>query len=76
MTNIICYELLKISLNFRFFSDGTAVDPDADVGENVHVYIDKHNGEKFSVVLGLTDIISQKNSYYKLQLLKKDSSNR
>lgn len=39
-----------------------------------HIY--KKSGSLFHIVLGKTDIQSDKNSYYKLQLLESDSSNQ
>lgn len=51
--------------------DGTAVDPECGLAENAHVYWDKNgNNKKYSVILGLVDIQSNKNSYYRMQLLE------
>lgn len=53
---------------------GLAVDPDSNLEHTAHVYV---NGQdKYTVVLGITDIQSKKNSYYKLQLLEADKTNR
>lgn len=52
---------------------GNAVDPDSGLSDVAHVH--QEGPEKFTVVLGLTDIQSNKNSYYKLQLLKADVGN-
>ncbi|KAK5642118.1 hypothetical protein RI129_008285 [Pyrocoelia pectoralis] len=49
---------------------GTAVDPDSGMEDCAHVYIS--GKDKYTAVLGLTDIQKQKNSYYKLQLLESD----
>lgn len=54
--------------------DGSAVDPDSGLQNVAHVYLNKN--DKYSVVLGLTDIQRNKNSYYKLQLLESDSKNK
>ncbi|XP_013185212.2 poly [ADP-ribose] polymerase isoform X1 [Amyelois transitella] len=51
--------------------DGSAVDPASGLADSTHVYADPE-GTKYSVVLSKTDIVSGKNSYYKLQLLKSD----
>lgn len=52
---------------------GIAVDPDSGLEHSAHVYQD--GDDKYTVVLGLTDIQSGRNSYYKLQLLESDSRN-
>ncbi|KAF5303926.1 hypothetical protein FQA39_LY01711 [Lamprigera yunnana] len=52
---------------------GTAVDPDSGLDNFTHVYVS--GKDKYTVVLGLTDIQRQKNSFYKLQLLEADSGN-
>ncbi|XP_045461901.1 poly [ADP-ribose] polymerase [Harmonia axyridis] len=49
---------------------GTAVDPDSGLEKKAHVY--QEDGDKYTVVLGIVDIQKQRNSYYKLQLLKSD----
>lgn len=54
---------------------GTAVDPDSGLEDVAHVYKD-YNGTKYSVVLGQTDVVAQKNSYYKLQLLEADNKKK
>ncbi|XP_026751130.1 poly [ADP-ribose] polymerase [Galleria mellonella] len=54
--------------------DGTAVDPDSGLVDCAHVYKDS-DGAKYTVVLSKTDIVTQKNSYYKLQLLESDNKN-
>lgn len=41
----------------------------------VHVYVDTNN-TKYTVVLSLTDIVAQKNSYYKLQVLEADDKKK
>ncbi|XP_046804661.1 poly [ADP-ribose] polymerase isoform X2 [Lucilia cuprina] len=55
--------------------DGLPVDPDSGLEDVAHVYVSK-NKDKYNVVLGKTDIQSNKNSYYKLQLLESDNKNR
>lgn len=54
---------------------GTAVDPDSGLEDVAHVYKD-YNGVKYSVVLCQTDVVAQKNSYYKLQVLKQDDKKK
>ncbi|XP_028137799.2 poly [ADP-ribose] polymerase isoform X1 [Diabrotica virgifera virgifera] len=49
---------------------GTAVDPDSGLQNTTHVY--QNGNDKYTAILGLTDIQSGKNSYYKLQLLEAD----
>lgn len=46
---------------------GAVVDPDSNLDDVAHVY--KRGNDLYSAVLGITDIQSGKNSYYKLQLL-------
>ncbi|KAK9891936.1 hypothetical protein WA026_017419 [Henosepilachna vigintioctopunctata] len=53
---------------------GLAVDPESGLEKKAHVYQD--GDDKYTVVLGITDIQKQKNSFYKLQLLESDKSNR
>lgn len=53
--------------------DGLAVDPESGLEDVAHVYVSK-NKDKYNVVLGKTDIQSNKNSYYKLQILESDSN--
>lgn len=50
---------------------GTAVEPESGLVDIAHVYRKKN--EVYTVTLGLTDIQSDKNSFYKLQLLESDS---
>lgn len=51
---------------------GLAVDPESGLEDIAHVYV---NGKDiYSVVLGYTDVKSNKNSFYKLQILLSDSS--
>ncbi|XP_063621514.1 poly [ADP-ribose] polymerase [Cydia splendana] len=50
---------------------GTAVDPDSGLEDVAHVYRDDM-GTKYTVVLGKTDVVAQKNSYYKMQVLEAD----
>ncbi|XP_067616114.1 poly [ADP-ribose] polymerase isoform X1 [Eurosta solidaginis] len=54
--------------------DGLAVDPESGLQDVAHVYLDRK--DKYSIVLGLTDIQRNKNSYYKLQLLESDLKNK
>ncbi|KAF5305635.1 hypothetical protein FQR65_LT07716 [Abscondita terminalis] len=53
---------------------GTAVDPESGLEDCAHVYVS--GKDKYTAVLGLTDIQKQKNSFYKLQLLEADRGNR
>ncbi|XP_076264902.1 poly-(ADP-ribose) polymerase [Rhynchophorus ferrugineus] len=62
----------KIKLKLK---GGSAVDPDSGIENIAHVYEDR-NKEKYTAVLGLTDIQSDRNSFYKLQLLKSDKGDR
>ncbi|XP_068156658.1 poly [ADP-ribose] polymerase [Drosophila tropicalis] len=54
--------------------DGLAVDPESGLEDIAHVYV--KGKDKFNVVLGLTDIQKNKNSYYKVQLLEADKKNK
>ncbi|KAL7740196.1 hypothetical protein ACLKA6_003902 [Drosophila palustris] len=54
--------------------NGLAVDPDSGLEDIAHVYVKGDN--KYNIVLGLTDIQRNKNSYYKLQLLEADNKNK
>lgn len=47
----------------------TAVDPDSKLEDVAHVYKDP-DGTKYTVVLSQTDVVAQKNSFYKLQVLE------
>jgi hypothetical protein len=51
-----------------------AVDPDSKLDDIAHVC--ERKGEIYNAVLGITDIQSGKNSYYKLQVLESDAGNR
>lgn len=62
----------KIKLKLK---GGSAVDPDSGLEHMAHVYEDQ-NKDKYTVVLGLTDVQSNRNSFYKLQLLQSDVGNR
>ncbi|XP_024936597.1 poly [ADP-ribose] polymerase isoform X2 [Cephus cinctus] len=53
---------------------GGAVDPESGLEDQAHVY--QRKNENFTVTLGITDIQSKKNSYYKLQILKHDAQNK
>ena len=61
----------KVKLQLK---GGAAVDPDSNLGDIAHVYKNEHG--IYNAVLGMTDIQSGKNSYYKLQVLESDSRNR
>ncbi|XP_073951356.1 poly-(ADP-ribose) polymerase [Choristoneura fumiferana] len=54
---------------------GTAVDPDSGLEDVAHVYKD-WSGKKYTTVLGKTDVVAQKNSYYKLQVLEADDKKK
>ncbi|XP_043465217.1 poly [ADP-ribose] polymerase [Leptopilina heterotoma] len=58
----------KVKLRIK---GGGAVDPDSKLEDVAHVY--QRGKEKFNVNLGITDIQSKRNSYYKMQILKHDS---
>jgi hypothetical protein len=51
------------------------VDPDSGLDDIAHVYKDE-KGTKYTVVLSKTDVVAQKNSYYKLQVLKHNNHNK
>ncbi|XP_043656906.1 poly [ADP-ribose] polymerase isoform X1 [Drosophila teissieri] len=68
-SNSIYTKSMPISRTYKV-KDGLAVDPDTGLEDIAHVYVDGKN--KYNIVLGLTDIQRNKNSYYKLQLLKAD----
>lgn len=53
---------------------GGAVDPDSGLEDCAHIY--QKGKDKYTATLGLTDIQSKKNSYYKLQILKHDKLER
>lgn len=53
---------------------GTAVDPDSELEDVAHVY--KKGPDIYSTVLGLTDLQSGTNKYYKLQILESDKGHR
>ncbi|OTF81933.1 hypothetical protein BLA29_003361 [Euroglyphus maynei] len=50
--------------------DGIAVFPDSGLQDKAHVY--KKGNDIYSVVLNLVDLNTNKNSYYKMQLLQDD----
>lgn len=72
-SNSIYTKSMPVSRTFKV-KDGLAVDPDSGLEDIAHVYVDSNN--KYSVVLGLTDIQRNKNSYYKVQLLKADKKEK
>lgn len=53
---------------------GGAVDPDSGLDDCAHIY--QKGKDKYTATLGLTDIQSKKNSYYKMQILKHDQYER
>lgn len=53
---------------------GAAVDPQSGMQETAHVF--RRENVTYSSVLALTDIKNNKNSYYKLQVLKADMENK
>lgn len=57
----------KVTLKVK---GGTAVDPDSELEDVAHVY--KKGSDVYSTVLGLTDLQSGTNKYYKLQILESD----
>ncbi|KAI1712161.1 poly(ADP-ribose) polymerase catalytic domain-containing protein [Ditylenchus destructor] len=54
---------------------GCVVDPSCEVSETTHVYIDPETKLPWQATLGMADVLSGKNSFYKLQLLKSDKTN-
>lgn len=61
----------KVKLQIK---DGGAVDPESGMDDCTHIY--QKGKDKYDITLGLTDIQSKKNSYYKMQILKHDRDNR
>lgn len=53
---------------------GIAVEPQSALEHKAHVY--KKNNEVWNANLCLSDVLTGKNSYYKLQLLESDKNNR
>lgn len=52
---------------------GLAVDPDSGLVDIAHVYTD--GKDKYTCVLGLSDVQTNKNSFYKIQLLESNKKN-
>lgn len=65
----------KSKVTLKLKNKGGAVDPDSELEDIAHIYIDK-NGMKYNVILTNIDVQTGKNSYYKLQLLEADKGNR
>ncbi|EFN84955.1 poly [ADP-ribose] polymerase [Harpegnathos saltator] len=61
----------KVKLRVK---SGGAVDPDSGMDDCTHIY--QKGKDTYDITLGLTDIQSKKNSYYKLQILEHDNSKR
>ena len=61
----------KVTLKVK---GGAAVDPDSGLDDVAHVY--KKGDDIYNAVLGMTDLQSGKNSFYKLQVLESDRANR
>lgn len=61
----------KVKLQLK---GGNAVDPESGLEAVAHIY--KSGSDTYTAILGLTDIQSKKNSYYKLQLLEADRGGR
>lgn len=53
--------------------NGTALDPESGLEEVAHVYRDKITDQLYTTVLGYTDIVKNKNSFYKMQVLESDA---
>uniref|UniRef100_A0A914ID99 Poly [ADP-ribose] polymerase n=1 Tax=Globodera rostochiensis TaxID=31243 RepID=A0A914ID99_GLORO len=51
---------------------GFVVDPQCDVADTCHVYLDPETKQPWQVNLSVVDISRGKNSYYKLQIVKED----
>ncbi|XP_043948531.2 poly [ADP-ribose] polymerase isoform X3 [Drosophila biarmipes] len=64
---------IPISRTFKV-KDGLAVDPESGLEDIAHVYVEGKSN--YNIVLGLTDIQRNKNSYYKLQLLEADKMSK
>ncbi|KAL1517903.1 hypothetical protein ABEB36_001606 [Hypothenemus hampei] len=62
----------KIKLTIK---GGSTVDPESGLEDIAHVYRSGKN-DRWTSVLGLTDVHKNKNSYYKLQLLESDKGCR
>ncbi|XP_014489527.1 PREDICTED: poly [ADP-ribose] polymerase [Dinoponera quadriceps] len=60
-------------VKLRVKGSGGAVDPDSGMDDCAHVY--QKGKDKYDITLGLTDIQSKKNSFYKMQILKHDANN-
>uniref|UniRef100_A0A158R496 Poly [ADP-ribose] polymerase n=1 Tax=Syphacia muris TaxID=451379 RepID=A0A158R496_9BILA len=58
----------------QVMKDGAVVDPDCECADEVHVWKD-NKGKHWQATLGSTDVATNKNSFYKLQLLKHDENN-
>lgn len=52
---------------------GGAVDPDSTLGSIAHIYVDETN-YGYNVVMTNIDIQTDKNSFYKMQLLESDKN--
>lgn len=61
----------KVKLQIK---GGGTVDPDSGLTDCAHVY--QKGKDKYTATLGITDIQAKKNSYYKLQILKHDISEK
>lgn len=62
------------NISLRSLIEGTVVDPDSGFEDETHVYT---NGKlQFYAVSGRVDIVEDKNSYYKIQLLESDDLDR
>lgn len=53
---------------------GSAVDPDSGMADDSHVF--KDGKDTYSCVLGLSDVQTNKNSFYKMQLLEANERKR
>lgn len=54
--------------------DGLAVDPDSKLEQIAHVY--RKGNDIYNFVLSLVDVQSDKNSYYKMQILESDKKKK
>lgn len=50
---------------------GLAIEPDTGLSDIAHVY--QENNDRFTAVLSRTDIVANRNSFYKIQLLEADN---
>lgn len=62
----------KRRIENKFISDGAIIDSNSGLASKAHIYCDKDDEIKYSVVLTKVELSKIKNSFYKLQLLESD----